>query len=150
MVNHHFSIFFAILIAIIQIVFPISSLANEMLSPNDINIVTQGRVLYQEHCASCHGENLEGEENWRKPKADRSMPAPPHDASGHTWHHTDAVLFNLTKFGLAKYLNQPNFNTSMPVYDGVLTDEEIKAVLSFIKSSWPVEIRKRHDKLNAQ
>jgi len=120
------------------------------LRPYDQQIVRLGKELYATNCASCHGKNLEGEPNWQTPKADLTMPAPPHNKRGHTWHHNDKLLFDLTKFGLAKYLNQPNYKTSMPAYDGVLTDDEIIAVLSYIKSTWPEEVRNRHDKLNAQ
>ena len=121
-----------------------------ILQTSDNAVIARGRQIYAENCASCHGENLEGEPNWRQPKADLTMPAPPHDDTGHTWHHTDEVLFNLTKYGLAKYLNQPNFKSNMPAYENILSDDEIKAVLSFIKSQWSDAIRKRNDQLNSR
>ena len=37
----------------------------------------------------------------------------------------------------------------MPAFEGILHDEEIAAVLSFIKSRWPERIRQRHDEMNA-
>jgi len=37
----------------------------------------------------------------------------------------------------------------MPIYDDVLKDKEIIAVLSYIKSTWPVDVRQIHDKINA-
>ena len=52
-----------------------------------------GQTLYVEECASCHGANLEGQPNWRTPDANGVLPAPPHDASGHTWHHDNQLLF---------------------------------------------------------
>ncbi len=127
-----------------------SAWSKELFSPDNREIVSEGKALYQEQCASCHGKNLEGEPNWRRPNADMTMPAPPHNDTGHTWHHTDEVLFNLTKFGLAKYLNQPDYKSNMPAYEGVLTDDEIKAVLSFIKSSWSTTMREHQDHLNSQ
>jgi mono/diheme cytochrome c family protein len=63
------------------------------------------------------------------------MPAPPHDASGHTWHHTDQELFRITKFGMSAIV--PSYESDMPAFGHVLTDEEIEAVLAFIKSTWP-------------
>lgn len=71
------------------------------------------------------------------------MPAPPHDASGHTWHHPDSVLFGITKHGLVpgKYA-PPKYESDMPAFGGPLSDEEIWAVLAYIKSSWPAGIRK--------
>lgn len=125
-----------------------AAIAEQLLKPNDDNIVSLGRAIYADNCASCHGKNLEGEPNWRQPNSESMMPAPPHDETGHTWHHKDKLLFELTKFGLGKILNNPQFKTNMPVYDGVLTDNEIVAVLSFIKSRWPEEIQRRHSQMN--
>ena len=44
---------------------------------------------YQEYCASCHGVNLEGQANWRSRNQDGTLPAPPHDETGHTWHRVE-------------------------------------------------------------
>ena len=77
-------------------------------------------------------------------------PAPPHDASGHTWHHPDEVLFRITKYGVAKAANLKNYESAMPAYEDRLSDEEIVAVLSWIKSTWPPEIRARVDRVNAE
>ena len=77
------------------------------------------------------------------------MPAPPHSEKGHTWHHADKLLFELTKFGLKK-LAGGNYESDMPAYEEVLSDEEIIAVLSYIKSTWPADIREYHDHLNTQ
>ena len=70
------------------------------------------------------------------------MPAPPHDASGHTWHHPDAVLFGITKHGLVpgKYA-PPSYQSDMPAFGKQLSDAEIWAVLGYIKSTWPAKIR---------
>jgi len=77
------------------------------------------------------------------------LPAPPHDASGHTWHHPDEVLFAITKHGVAKASNLKGYDSAMPAYEGVLTDAEIVAVLSWIKAQWPPDIRRQQDELNA-
>jgi mono/diheme cytochrome c family protein len=63
------------------------------------------------------------------------MPAPPHDASGHTWHHKDSDLFTITKRGVEAIV--PGYESDMPPFEAVLTDEEIEAVLAYIKSTWP-------------
>jgi mono/diheme cytochrome c family protein len=118
------------------------------LHPSNPAIVQKGRNIYSEHCANCHGSNLEGEANWRQRDKDGYLPAPPHDASGHTWHHSDHQLFELTKFGLGTILGDRTFKTRMPAYEDVLTDAQILAVLSFIKSRWPAELQARHDKIN--
>ncbi len=119
------------------------------LRPGDLELIAQGELIYKQSCAVCHGANLEGQPNWRSPDADGYLPAPPHDESGHTWHHRDELLFELTKFGAAAFAGE-NFKTRMPQFDGILSDEEIIAVLSYIKSTWPEEIQKRHDELDAQ
>ena len=119
-----------------------------LLKPDDAAVVGQGKQVYAEQCASCHGDNLEGEANWKVRKPDGKMPAPPHDQSGHTWHHAENVLFELTKFGLKKFAGE-GYQTDMPAYEGMLTDEEIVAVLSFIKSTWPSEIRRHHDEISS-
>ena len=118
-----------------------------VLKPDDTAIVAAGEEVYKAHCASCHGANLEGEPNWKSPKETGRMPAPPHDEKGHTWHHKDIHLFELTKFGLKKYAGE-DYETDMPAYEGTLSDDEIIAVLSYIKSHWPPEIREYHDALN--
>lgn len=98
-----------------------------------------GRVLYVEHCASCHGAQLEGQPNWMQRKPDGRLPAPPHDASGHTWHHSDRQLFQIVRDGLAAIA--PGYATDMKPFAGVLSDDEIRAVLDYIKSTWPARQR---------
>jgi S-disulfanyl-L-cysteine oxidoreductase SoxD len=117
------------------------------LRPDDAVLVAEGKRNYAIHCASCHGANLEGQPNWKQRNADGKMPAPPHDASGHTWHHPGGMLFAITKFGSERISGQPS---EMPGYAGTMTDEQIIGVLSFIKSTWPAEIRERHDKRTAR
>lgn len=120
-----------------------------LFKPDDDAVTSLGAQVYTEHCASCHGKNLEGEPDWRTRKPDGKLPAPPHDATGHTWHHPDQVLFDLTKYGLKKFAG-PDYETDMQAYEDVLSDEEIIAVLSYIKSTWPAEVRARHDDINAR
>lgn len=110
--------------------------------PDNPSRVAVGKRIYENRCAACHGVRLEGQPDWRKKLPGGRMPAPPHDATGHTWHHTDAVLFGITKYGLlpGKYA-PPDYRSDMPAFIGTLSDEEIWAVLAYIKSSWPPEIR---------
>ena len=122
--------------------------ANVALRANDAATVARGQAIYSTHCAACHGAKLAGQPRWREPAAQGRLPAPPHDASGHTWHHTDEQLFRLTKYGIAVVANLPGRDSAMPRYEGVLSDKKIAAVLSFIKAQWPAETRARHDALN--
>ncbi|WP_456298402.1 c-type cytochrome [Aliiroseovarius salicola] len=103
-----------------------------------------GAVLYAENCASCHGDNLQGEPNWRSQKEDGTLPAPPHDKTGHTWHHGDALLFSYTKLGGQAALEASGvsgFNSGMPGFAEVLNDQEIWDILAYIKSTWPDRMR---------
>lgn len=117
------------------------------LRPDDQSYVARGQELYRTACASCHGTKLEGQANWRERSPDGLLPAPPHDTSGHTWHHPDEVLFDLTKFGVLPYAG-PNYRSTMPAFQNQLSDDDIIAVLSFIKSAWPPEIRRRQEAIN--
>jgi mono/diheme cytochrome c family protein len=103
-------------------------------------VIAQGRNLYAEHCAACHGADLEGQPDWQEPLPDGRMPAPPHDASGHTWHHSDGELFLITKYGMGALV--PDYESDMPAFDGILSDEEIRAILAYIKSTWPERERR--------
>lgn len=118
------------------------------LRPDDAATVALGEAVYARHCAGCHGAQLQGQPDWQRRDAGGRLPAPPHDATGHTWHHPDEVLFRLTKFGVARSAGLQSYPTAMPIYEGVLSDAEIVAVLSWIKSQWPGPIRARHDSLN--
>ena len=117
----------------------IASASDSMADPTNKELTNLGVKVYTKQCASCHGENLEGEPNWSTRKSDGKLPAPPHDPSGHTWHHSDDLLFKLTKFGIAAIAG-PDYPTDMPAYIDVLSDKEIWAVLAYIKSTWPERI----------
>lgn len=108
-----------------------------------------GARLYAENCASCHGAALEGEPNWRMRRADGTLPAPPHDASGHTWHHPDGQLFAITKFGTADLVGG-DYKSNMRGFADTLSDAEIWAVLDYIKSQWPAEVRARQAEVTAR
>ena len=101
----------------------------------DTQLVT-GRQLYVAHCASCHGANLEGQANWQTRRPDGKLPAPPHDATGHTWHHADAQLLAIIRRGTAAVVGG-GYESDMPGFAGILSDAESAAVLDFIKSTWP-------------
>ncbi len=74
--------------------------------PGDAVLVAGGAAVYAAQCGECHGERLEGAPDWRRRNQDGSLPAPPHDESGHTWHHTDQQLFDMVKRGGAAGLRE--------------------------------------------
>jgi mono/diheme cytochrome c family protein len=114
--------------------------------PEDRALVARGKAVYSENCASCHGDHLEGQPNWRHRLPNGRMPAPPHDPTGHTWHHSDKQLFDITKLGLGALM--PDYQSDMPGFKDKLGDADIWAVLSYIESTWPRETRERQQRMN--
>ena len=117
------------------------------ISTDDPAVLALGAELYAEHCAACHGVELEGEPDWRVRGPDGTLPAPPHDATGHTWHHSDADLVAMTRHGIEPFA-PAGYRSNMPAFDGILDEVEIRAILAYIKSRWPDEIRRLQDRLN--
>lgn len=116
--------------------------------PKNMHQVERGQVIYKKFCAACHGENLEGQPNWHRRKPNGKLPAPPHDETGHTWHHSDDVLFGITKHGLVEPYAPANYQSDMPAWGDTLKDSDIWAVLAYIKSRWPEKARKHQDGIN--
>lgn len=117
---------------------------NNMVQPQNVD-VENGEVLYAKACASCHGVLLEGQKDWRQENESGVFPAPPHDETGHTWHHGDRLLFAYTKFGgeaifAAKGIE--GVKSNMPGFSETLSDQEIWDILAFIKSTWSERVRK--------
>ena len=113
-----------------------------LLRPEDANVVARGEKIYAANCASCHGANLEGQPGWRR----GGGKAPPHDASGHTWHHPDGLLLRITREGTIGRMP----GGAMPGFGGTLSEADMIAVLSFIKSRWPPRIRAAHERIDTR
>lgn len=111
-------------------------------------MIASGQSVYVDNCASCHGDKLQGEADWQSQKPDGTLPAPPHDDSGHTWHHDDQLLFDYTKKG-GQAMIPGDFKSGMPAFEDILTDQKITAVLSFIKSQWSDRAQKYQKQLSA-
>ena len=117
---------------------------NTMVQPQNVDI-ENGKILYAKTCASCHGAQLEGQKDWRQESAGGTLPAPPHDESGHTWHHGDRLLFAYTKYGgeaLFAARGIEGVKSGMPGFSQSLSDQEIWDILAFIKSTWSERMRK--------
>jgi len=112
--------------------------------PKNAEQVALGKYIYTGHCAECHGVNLEGQPNWRRRLPTGNYPAPPHDETGHTWHHPNQRLFETVKYGWQRFA-PPRYQSKMQAFKNVLIDEEIWAVLSYIKSRWPASIREQQE-----
>ena len=114
--------------------------AVDTANSDDTKVLALGQELYGRECAACHGAQLEGQADWRERLPSGRLPAPPHDESGHTWHHPDALLFGMTKQGVEAFAPE-GYKSDMPAFAETLSDDEIWAILAYIKSSWPEKIR---------
>ncbi len=110
--------------------------------------VPRGAEIYAEACAACHGKDLEGQPNWRSRNEDGRLPAPPHDETGHTWHHADGVLFDITKYGTAAVVGG-GYESDMPGFGDRYSDAELRGVLAWIKSRWPEQVRQIQSEITA-
>ena len=120
-----------------------------VLDVNDGTKVTLGKKVYSQHCAACHGANLEGQPNWKQLGPDGRLPAPPHDESGHTWHHPDSYLIHVVKESLTPGVDKPiGYQNNMPAFGQVLSDGEITAVLTYIKSTWSIDYQEWQEETN--
>lgn len=123
-------------------------LAGEPVLPwQDPVAVAIGKRVYAAECAACHGARLEGQPDWKRRDAGGYLPAPPHDVTGHTWHHPDAQLLDIVRRGTAAVVGQ-GYRSRMPGYAGKLSEHEMRAVLAYIKSTWPPRVIEIHDRIN--
>jgi len=111
-----------------------------------VSLEERGKILYDARCAVCHGGNLQGQPNWQRARSDGTYPAPPHDASGHTWHHSDQYFIDVTLSGGAAVTGVPT--NAMPGFAGSLSEADVKAILAYIKTSWPDDVRAKQAALN--
>lgn len=99
-----------------------------------------GRAIYGQYCSSCHGANGEGAPGWQMPDVRGELPAPAHNATGHTWRHADAALYEMVSEGWRDPFNRTDRQT-MPAFGDRLSAQEIRAVISYLKTLWTAEQR---------
>ena len=104
-----------------------------------------GAQVYGARCASCHGGRGEGAPNWRSWGPDGRLPPPPHDSTGHTWHHADGLLYRIVVSGTAGAVGDSLHASryGMPAFGTLLTPREVHAVLAYIKGGWSSQQRRR-------
>lgn len=127
---------------------PNEAVAASPADPENAAQVAVGERIYQANCASCHGQKLEGQPKWRTALLYGGYPAPPHNGTGHTWHHGDQHLFDATKLG-GEASAGPGEVSRMPGFGEILGDEEIWATLAYIKSHWSPDLRERQRQATA-
>jgi mono/diheme cytochrome c family protein len=111
--------------------------------------VAEGEAIYGAECAACHGANLEGQADWQVRLENGRLPAPPHDRTGHTWHHPDQILVAITALGTAALVGG-DYESDMNGFSDRLSEAQIIAVLSYIKSTWPEDVIEIHNEINAR
>ena len=109
-------------------------------------MIARGKIIYQNNCISCHQVNLVGVENWKELDEDGHRKSPPLNGTGHTWHHDDATLHNIIKYGLVKLVK--NYQGKMLGFEDKLKDKDIDSVLAYIKSFWPDDMYQHQINLN--
>jgi mono/diheme cytochrome c family protein len=110
----------------------------------DLGTLIQGGKLFRQNCAHCHGPLGQGHPHWNKANADGKYPPPPLDGTGHTWHHPEKVLKMIIKDGTG------NLGGNMPAWKDKLSDNEIDAILEWIKAQWPDNIYWAWSERNSQ
>ena len=111
-----------------------------------ISQINLGKSLYVTHCASCHGNNLQGQPNWSTKKdKDCHNLSPPLNGTGHTWHHSQDQLFNIIRYGFKIY--NENYDGKMQGNDK-LNDDDIWSILAYMKSVWPESIQKKYNTIS--
>lgn len=128
----------------ISMAIPASARAAVQPPPLDPNVVKQGHMLYQQYCASCHGANAEGAAKWQERDEHGELPAPPHNAEGHTWRHSDAELYDMVSKGWRDPFNKTK-RLTMPAFGDTLAPEQIRAVIIYLKTLWTPEQREFQD-----
>ena len=114
---------------------------------DNAKLVERGEEVYRQYCASCHGRRLQGQALWQLMDQYAGRRAPAHDATGHTWQHSDEDLFHMTKHGRFAAA-PPEMKSYMPAFETSLGDADILAVLAYIKASWPIGLRASQATLN--
>ncbi len=100
-----------------------------------------GSGIYASQCSSCHGAKGEGMSDWEHPDTSGEMPAPPHDNTGHTWKHADAMLYRIVRNGWRDPYNKTSRMT-MPAFGQKLSPGEVRDVIAYLKTMWTSEQRK--------
>ncbi|GGX86252.1 hypothetical protein GCM10007160_11900 [Litchfieldella qijiaojingensis] len=108
---------------------------------SDTTLLEDGEKIYQQYCASCHGIEGEGMPNWERQNAQGELPAPPHGPEGHTWKHSDAMLYRIVSEGWRDPWNKTE-RLTMPAFKEILTPAETRDVVNYLKTLWTPEQRR--------
>ncbi len=98
------------------------------------SLVQDGRLVYEANCTGCHGNST----------TPPPLPgAPPHTVDGHTWHHQDRLLVEWVLDGVP-------LAQVMPAFRGMLSEDEARSTIAYIKTFWPDEVIQRQTEGSAE
>ncbi|PXX95763.1 c-type cytochrome [Halomonas sp. LBP4] len=117
------------------------AMAEDGPSSSDASPLEDGERIYLQYCASCHGPRGEGMPNWERQNAQGELPAPPHGPEGHTWKHSDAMLYRIVSEGWRDPWNKTE-RLTMPAFKDLLSPAEIRDVVNYLKTLWTPEQRR--------
>lgn len=92
--------------------------------------VLEGKDIFANNCASCHGFKAEKTLTWKKKLEDGSYPPPPLNDKAHAWHHPYSQLHEIIKNGGSSY------GGAMPAFKDKLNDSQIDSAISYFQSFW--------------
>ena len=103
-----------------------------------MEVAPTGEEIFASNCAACHGADGEGQPDWHVRKTDGTLPPPPLNGDGHTWHHADGLLYEIVSQGgkMLEDPSYPSFKSAMPAFGDRLSHEQIIEVLTYVKSLW--------------
>ena len=96
--------------------------------------VAKGAQVFQQNCASCHGQNAEATPNWKQTDANGHYPPPPLNGTAHAWHHGLEVLRKQIREGGSK------LGGLMPPFENVLSTAQIDQAIAYFQSKWPDDL----------
>jgi mono/diheme cytochrome c family protein len=96
--------------------------------------VIDGKQIFLQNCASCHGPEAASTANWKQTDANGKYPPPPLNGSAHAWHHDLPLLRRTVREGGQK------MGGLMPPFKDTLKPEQIDAAIAYFQSMWPDEI----------
>jgi len=97
----------------------------------------QGLIVFAENCAICHGNKAQETVDWKTRTESGHYPPPPLNGTAHAWHHALSVLEAVIREG-----GKPSGGV-MPAWEGILSDDEVRAVIAAFQSYWSDEVYER-------
>jgi mono/diheme cytochrome c family protein len=126
-----------LLIAALAVVAACSSSSGDQ-AVSSAPVPRTGQEVFASTCALCHGASGQGQHNWHIANDDGTLPPPPLNGDGHTWHHADGYLYRVVSQG--GKINEdpllPSFKSAMPAFGDQFSHEEIISVIEYVKSLW--------------